>query len=139
MSTHYKNYTKESFEENDFSTLEMDIAQSIKQQCVDYCYDLRIIPKIKQECIKKNCFFAYSVDRNEENEIEYIKIVPVFSLVENNQDEAFCELDKLPKTYKAQERHGYQVEQKKKSPKKKHYYSKRKKILEKLKEGNNNV
>lgn len=121
---------------NDFSTLENSIAQSIKEKCIDYCYNLRQIPYIKAECVKRNCFFAYEVHKDISGEIDYIKLIPVFSKIKNNKEEAFCELNKLPSTYRAQTAYGYEVKKREKTKNIKNgYYKNKKAILEKFKKG----
>ena len=58
-----------------------------------------MIPKIKAECEKRNCYFTYEISKNEFGEIDYIKIIPVRSLMQNNKDQAFCEQAQLPLSY----------------------------------------
>ena len=85
-----ENSEEQQFEE--FSSVEANIAQSIRDKYIDYCYRLDMIPKIKAECEKRKCFFAYEISKNEFGGIDYIKIIPVRSLMQNNKDQAFCEL-----------------------------------------------
>lgn len=92
-----ENSEEQQFEE--FSSVEANIAQSIKDKYIDYCYRLDMIPKIKAECEKRNCYFAYEILRNEFGEIDYIKIIPVRSLMQNNKDQAFCGQAQLPLSY----------------------------------------
>ena len=127
-----KNSEEQQFEE--FSSLEANIAHSIKEKYVDYCYKLSLIPKIKNECIKKKCYFAYEIYWDEElNCLNYIKLIPVISLKKNNKDEAFCELKNLPKSYKV----NYIQEEwefPKKKEKKRNFYKIRNAALKKIKE-----
>ena len=92
-----ENSEEQQFEE--FSSVEANIAQSIRDKYIDYCYRLDMIPKIKAECEKRKCFFAYEISKNEFGEINYIKIIPVRSLRQNNEDQAFCEQAQLPLSY----------------------------------------
>lgn len=102
----------------EFSSVEASIAQSIRDKYIDYCYRLDMIPKIKAECEKRNCYFVYEIYWDKElNCLNYIELIPVISLKENNKDEAFCELKNLPKSYEInyiQEKWAYSKKKEKK-------------------------
>lgn len=93
-----ENSEEQQFEE--FSSVEANIAQSIRDKYLDYCYRLDMIPKIKAECEKRNCYFVYEIFwDNYFNRLDYIKLIPVISLKKNNKDFVFCELKNMPDSY----------------------------------------
>lgn len=110
-----ENSEEQQFEE--FSSVEANIAQSIRDKYIDYCYRLDMIPKIKAECEKRNCFFAYEIKIDNDGNLDYIKLIPVTPVRKKTKQKAFCELKNLPKSYKinyVQEKWAYSKEKEKK-------------------------
>ena len=93
-----ENSEEQQFEE--FSSVEANIARSIRDKYIDYCYNLNMLPKIQAECEKRKCFFAYEIEIDNDGNLDYIKLIPVTPVRIKTKQKAFCELKNLPKSYK---------------------------------------